>query len=78
MLPMHLQSLNLLRPTVEKMHLQEKTLFIFYLNTGPKSHELLPNTLSIMLPMHLQSLKLLRQTVEKMQLQEKYIIYLLP
>ena len=62
------------------MHLHENTLFIFYLNPGPKSPELLPNTLSIMLPMHLQSLKLLRPTVEKMHLQENtlFILYLMP
>ena len=55
------------------MHLQENTLITFYLEIGPKSHESLPNTLSIMLPMNLQAFKLLRPTVEKMI--QLYVIY---
>ena len=63
MLPMHLQSLKLLRPTVKKIRLQRNTLFTFYFDIRPMSHESLPNTLSIMLPMNLQSFKLLRPRV---------------
>ena len=50
MLPMHLDCLKLLRPTVwEEMHLEE--IQYLTLTLGPRSHNTLPSTLYIMWPM---------------------------